>query len=109
MRGTLTHPWIDRDELRHWVRRTLTALSQTGALPTLPPVGSAVLTLTRAPHVQTADVARVIGTDVGLTTRVLRLASAGGETVATLPAAIEAIGARKTCDFLVTSATRQLF
>ena len=101
---------MSRDELRHLVRRTLTALSQTGALPSLPATGRAVLALAREPMVDADRVAGLVGTDVGLAARVLRLANPGRVTsVHALPEAIAVAGVRRTCEVVAAAAARELY
>jgi HD-like signal output (HDOD) protein len=102
------------DEARHArVRATLARLSRTGALPTLPRAATAALAIARDPDADAERLCRLIGTDVGLAARVVRVANSAAyarrRTATTLRAAIVTIGLRKTCDILVAAGARQLF
>jgi len=108
--GRVVRVGMPRDELRHLVRRTLAALSQTGALPTLPATGQAVLALTREPALDAERVARLVGTDVGLAARVLRVAGSGATApVRALAEAVAVLGVRRTCEIVVAAAVRELY
>ena len=60
---------------RQRIRQTLTHLSRTGELPSLPGAASAALSLARSPDASIEGVCELVETDVGLAARVLRLAN----------------------------------
>ncbi len=99
--------------VRERVNGTLKRLSKTGALPTLPPVASAALSLARDPDADIDRICKIIQTDLGLAARVLRLANSaaiGRRTPARrLMDAVITVGLRKTCDVLVAAAVRHLY
>lgn len=107
-------PDTDADELlrRQRVRSTLTHLSRTGELPTLPHAATAALALARKADADADELCDLIGTDVGLAARILRIANSAAYVRRT-PArsvrdAVFALGLRKTCDVLVAACFRQL-
>lgn len=100
---------IDRDELRHWVRRTLTALSQTGALPLPTDTGARVVAALRDPGIDAAQLVRLVESDVGLSARVLRHATAAPDRrapVRTLADAVAAMGVAKARELLLLACAR---
>ena len=66
---------VERGDLRQRVRNTLTRLSRTGSLPTLPAAASAALNIARDPEADVQHVCEVIHTDVGLAARIIRAAN----------------------------------
>jgi HD-like signal output (HDOD) protein len=106
-------PALDRAALRECVRSTLTRLSRTGELPTLPQAASAALGVARRPDAGVEDLCDVIRTDVGLSARILRVANSAAYArrtpAKTLPEAVLTVGLRKTCDLLVAATARTLF
>jgi HD-like signal output (HDOD) protein len=97
---------------RQRVRTTLTHLSRTGELPTLPHAATAALALARKPDAGPDELCDLIGSDVGLAARILRIANSAAY-VRRAPArsvrdAVFALGLRKTCDVLVATCFRQL-
>ena len=104
---------VERGELRQRVRSTLTKLSRTGTLPTLPAAASAALGIARDPDADVRHVCEVIQADVGLAARILRAANSaaiGRRTPAkSLRDAVLTVGLRKTCDILVAMCTRPLY
>ncbi len=108
----LVIPAGDGGELRQRVRNTLTRLSRTGTLPTLPAAASAALGIARDPDADVQHVCEVIQADISLAARILRSANSaaiGRRTPAkSLRDAVLTIGLRKTCDILVAMCTRQL-
>ncbi len=97
---------------RQRVRSTLTHLSRTGELPTLPHAATAALALARKADTDADELCDLIGTDVGLAARILRIANSAAYVRRT-PArsvrdAVFALGLRKTCDVLVAACFRQL-
>jgi len=106
-------PGLDRDALRECVRSTLTRLSRTGELPTLPQAATAALGVARDPEAGIEDLCAVIRVDVGLSARILRVANSAAYArrtpAKTLPEAVLTVGLRKTCDLLVAATARLLF
>lgn len=104
---------VERGDLRQRVRNTLTRLSRTGSLPTLPAAASAALNIARDPEADVQHVCEVIHTDVGLAARIIRAANSaaiGRRTPAkSLRDAVLTVGLRRTCDILVAMCTRQLY
>jgi len=103
----------ERDELRQTVRATLSRISQTGELPTLPSVATAALGIVRSPDAEVEELCHVIRMDVGLTARVLRVANSPGygrrHPAKSMQDAVVTLGLRQTCDILVAVCARQLF
>jgi HD-like signal output (HDOD) protein len=108
-----TDPSLDRETLRECVRTTLTRLSRTGELPTLPAAASAALAVARDPDADAEDLCRIIRTDVGLSARILRVGNSAAYArrtpAKTLEEAVMTVGLRKTCDLLVAASARRLF
>jgi HD-like signal output (HDOD) protein len=104
---------LDRDALRECVRSTLTRLSRTGELPSLPAAATAALGVARDPEADIDDLCAVIRVDVGLSARILRVANSAAYArrapAKTLGDAVLTVGLRKTCDLLVAASARQLF
>ncbi|MGH7896244.1 MAG: HDOD domain-containing protein [Candidatus Binatia bacterium] len=99
--------------LREGVRATLTRLSRTGELPTLPPAAMAAMAIARDPEAGVDALCHVIRRDVGLSARILRVANSAAYarrvSARTLLDAVLTLGLRKTCDLLVAANARQLF
>jgi putative nucleotidyltransferase with HDIG domain len=112
MEGTTTET-SQPDALRNRVRVTLTGLSQTGALPSLPAAASAALAMACDPEVDADRLCRLIQTDVGLAARLLRYANspvyARRSAAQTVRDAVLTLGLGKTCDVLVTACARHLY
>ncbi len=104
---------LDRAALRDCVRSTLTRLSRTGELPTLPATATAALAVARDPEAGVDELCKVIRLDVGLSARILRVgnspAYARRTPAKTLRDAVLTIGLRKACDLLVAASARRLF
>lgn len=104
---------LDRSALRECVRSTLTRLSRTGELPTLPSTATAALAVARDPEAGIDELCAVIRVDVGLSARILRVgnspAYARRTPAKTLRDAVLTIGLRKACDLLVAASARRLF
>ncbi len=104
---------VERGELRQRVRSTLTRLSRTGALPTLPAAASAALGIARDPDADVQHVCEVIQIDVGLAARIIRAANSAAlarrNPAKSLRDAVLTVGLRKTCDILVAMCARQLY
>ena len=104
---------VERGELRQRVRSTLTRLSRTGALPTLPAAASAALGIARDPDADVQHVCEVIQTDVGLAARIIRAANSAAmarrNPAKSLRDAVLTVGLRKTCDILVAMCARQVY
>jgi HD-like signal output (HDOD) protein len=103
----------ERDAVRAVVRQTLSHLSQTGALPALPGVATAALGLCRDPDADVGELVRVLQMDVGLTTRVVRVANSplyGRRRHAqSVQEAVVTVGLRQTCDILVAVCAKQIY
>lgn len=99
--------------LREEVKRTLSRLSRTGALPTIGAAATAALALARDPDAELGKLCQVIRGDVGLTARVLRMANSAAlgrrAAASDVDAAVMALGMRKTCDILVGVCARQMY
>lgn len=97
---------------RQRIRQTLTHLSRTGELPSLPGTATAALALARSPDASIERVCELVETDIGLAARILRLANSAAyarRTAArTVRDAVVALGLRKTCDVLVAACFRRL-
>jgi putative nucleotidyltransferase with HDIG domain len=100
-------------ELREGVRSTLTRLSRTGELPTLPAAATAAMAIARDPEAGVDALCNVIRRDVGLSARILRVANSAAYArrvpARTLVDAVLTLGLRKTCDLLVAANAKQLF
>ncbi len=103
----------EHERLRRVVRATLSRISQTGELPTLPNVATAALGIVRAPEADVDELCGVIRMDVGLTARVLRVANSPGSgrrrPTRSIQDAIVTLGLRQTCDLLVAVCAKQLY
>lgn len=103
----------EHDGLRQTVRTTLSRISQTGELPTLPSVATSALGIVRCPDAEVAELCAVIRMDVGLTARVLRVANSPGygrrRQARSIQDAVVTLGLRQTCDILVAVCAKQLF
>jgi HD-like signal output (HDOD) protein len=99
--------------VRDNVRSTLTRLSRTGELPTLPPAALAAMAIARNPDSGVDDLCQVIRRDVGLSSRILRVANSAAYArrvpARALVDAVLTLGLRKTCDLLVAAHARRLF
>ena len=97
---------------RQRIRQTLTHLSRTGELPSLPSTATAALALARSPDVDTGEVCELVETDIGLAARIMRLANSAAYArrtpARTVRDAVLALGLRKTCDVLVAACFRRL-
>jgi HD-like signal output (HDOD) protein len=107
---TIAH---DRASLGERVRATLTRLSRSGELPTLPHSASAALQRASDPDADVDDVCALIETDVGLAACVLRHANAvttgRRKPATTLPTAVMTIGLGNTCQILVAACARRMY
>jgi HD-like signal output (HDOD) protein len=103
----------DMGALQERVRYTLTRLSLTGELPTLPGVVAQALTIAREPNADVDELCRVVQADVGTAARVLRVANsalyARRTACRTLREAVTTIGMRTICDILVGASVRTLY
>jgi len=103
----------DRSELHGRVRFTLTRLSRSGELPSLPNVATAALAVARDPMAEVDPLCRIIQTDVGIAARVLRVANSSmygqRRPAKTLNQAVTTIGFRAMCDILMGASLRSLF
>jgi len=101
-----------RPTLSERVRETLTNLSHTGELPTLSQTATRALRLARDPDAGISDMCRIVGTDVGLSARILRVANSAAylrrTPIRTLEQAIYTLGLIKTCDLIVAASAREL-
>jgi HD-like signal output (HDOD) protein len=108
-----THESQRPGDLRERVRTTLERLSRTGSLPTLASTATAALGIARDPDGDIDKLCRIISGDMGLVSRVLRIANSAATgrrtTTRTLDDAVMAIGLRKTCDILVGVCARGLY
>lgn len=109
----IAHVASDRNELQTRVRFTLTRLSRSGELPSLPAVASAALAVARDPMAEVDKLCRIIQTDVGIAARVLRVANSAiygqRRPAKTLNQAVTTIGFRTMCDILMAASLRSLF
>jgi putative nucleotidyltransferase with HDIG domain len=103
----------ERDALHNRVRGTLTRLSRTGALPSIPGVATAALALARDPEADFDKLCRIVRADVGLSARILRVANSVGyarsRAAKTLKDALVTVGLQKACDLLVVACARQMY
>jgi len=101
-----------RPTLSERVRETLTNLSHTGELPTLSQTATRALKLARDPDAGIKDMCRIVGTDVGLSARILRVSNSAAylrrTPIRTLEQAIYTLGLIKTCDLIVAASAREL-
>jgi HD-like signal output (HDOD) protein len=101
-----------RPDLSESVRATLRSLSQTGELPTLSPTAARALKLARNPDAGIDEMCRVIGSDVGMSARILRVANSAGylrrTPIRTLEEAVFTLGLIKTSDLIVAASAREL-
>jgi len=105
-------PAARRPTLSERVRETLTSLSQTGELPTLSQTAASALRLARDPDAGIGDMCRIVGTDVGLSARILRVSNSAAylrrTPIRTLEQAIYTLGLIRTCDLIVAASAREL-
>jgi HD-like signal output (HDOD) protein len=103
----------EAETLRERVFTTLIRLSRTAALPVLPSAAIAALAIARDPHADVDRLCHIVQTDIGITARVIRVASSvgfsRGSAARTVKEAITRVGLRKTCDILVLASARQMF
>ena len=103
----------DTKAFRERVRGTLTRLSRTGQLPTLPGVAIAALEIAREPDGDMEDLAKVLQTDVGLTAGILRVANSVAygrrREAQTVREAVMTVGLRRACDILVAICAKKLY
>jgi HD-like signal output (HDOD) protein len=104
---------VDTDDLRGVVRATLTRVSQTGMLPSLPGVATTALSIARDPDGDVDELTQVMQSDVGISARVLRVANSPGtgrmRQTRSLQDAVVTIGLRQTCDILVALCAKDLY
>jgi HD-like signal output (HDOD) protein len=103
---------VDARGLRDRVRATLSRLSWTGELPSLPGAVSAALAVARDPEASVDRLCRAIQTDVGIAARVVRVANSvvyGRRTQCkTLRDAVTTVGLGTMRDILSAAALRAL-
>lgn len=101
------------EDLQALVRVTLSRLSSTGGLPTLPSAVTRALTAIRNPAVDLDEVCQLVETDIGIAARVLRLANSPmftrGKRYATLKDALVAVGIKALGEILMAASLSKMY
>ena len=101
------------EDLQALVRVTLSRLSKTGGLPTLPSAVTRALTAIRNPAADLDEVCQLVETDIGIAARVLRLANSPmftrGRRYATLKDALVAVGLKALGEILMAASLSNMY